>query len=213
MMIFQPDRYLLKKQIKEAANHLGGKILDVGAGEIRRYMSLFKFSEYVTVDIDPKFKPDIIAPADKLPVDENSFDSIICTQVLEHAKNPMAVVAEFYRVLKPGGVCLATMPQLNELHEEPRDYWRYTKFGLEELFKSTGFKIVRIDQRGGYFSSVAQIKIRYLIDRFDLMNSRVKFFMAPITQIYGRFMIWLDSIDKSRANRKHAIGWLIIART
>lgn len=211
-MIFQPERYLLKKQIKEFAPFIKGRVLDVGAGGTKRYKNLFEFSEYITLDLNPEFNPDFIGSAESLPFEDGEFDSIVCTQVLEHIGNPEKAVANFFRVLKKDGICLITVPQLNELHGEPYDFWRYTKFGLSKLLESQGFKIIKIDQRGGFFSSIAQLRIRYFIDAFNLMRGNFNWFWSPITNIYGRFMIWLDSLDKQPANKKHAIGWLVVAK-
>ncbi len=186
--------------------------MDVGAGRVRRYKNFFSVPEYLTVDTDPNFKSDFLASADALPFEDNSLDSILSTQVLEHVKNPVLVLKEFFRVLKPGGKCLITIPQWNELHEEPNDFFRYTKYGIRQMLLQAGFDILFVEQRGGYYSNLAQMNIRYLIDRLGIMKGWAGFFWGPSTWLYGRFMIWLDSIDKSAANRRHAIGWLAVAK-
>ena len=212
-MIFQPDRYLIKKQIKKYSHYIKGVVLDAGSGKIRRYKSFFKFEKYLTLDINSKNNPDIIGSVLDISLNENSVDSIISTQVLEHVKNPAKAVNEFYRVLKPGGHCLITVPQLNELHEEPHDYFRFTRFGLEELFKNAGFKIILIERRGGFWAANCQMKIRYVIDLFNL-NRRA--WLAEIFNLFflicGWLSILIDGLDKSRANQKHALGWLIVAK-
>lgn len=211
--MFQPDRYLLKKQIVKNAWYINGAVLDAGSGEGERYKSFLKFDKYLTLDINPLNKPDIIASVENIPLDDNSVDSIISTQVLEHVKDPQKAVKEFHRVLKPGGHCLLTAPQYGELHEEPNDYFRFTKFGLEELFKNAGFKIVKTDQRGGFWSVHSQIFIRYIIDLLNL-NRHLLFqkIFNPFLWVCGMLFVWLDGMDHSGANLKHAIGWLIIAQ-
>lgn len=212
-MLFQPDRYLLKKQIKKNAHYIRGIVLDAGSGEGRRYKSFFKFDKYITLDIRPESGADIVGSVENIPLENGSVDSIISTQVLEHIENPAKAVSEFYRVLKPGGHCLVTAPQLNELHEEPHDYFRFTKYGLEELFKNAGFKTILIERRGGFWVSQIQMKIRYLIDLLNLNKSKpLRIFFNPIFAIGGYLSIWLDDFDKSRANQKHALGWLIVAK-
>ncbi|MDP3004055.1 MAG: methyltransferase domain-containing protein [Candidatus Azambacteria bacterium] len=212
-MLFQPDRYLLKQQIKKHAHYLEGIILDAGSGEIRRYKSFFKFEKYLTLDIKPENGADIVGSVENIPLENGSVDSIISMQVLEHVKNPAKAVSEFYRVLKPGGHCLITVPQLSELHEEPRDYFRFTKFALEEIFESSGFKIILIEKRGGFWVANCQMKIRYAIDLFNLHRHAwfAKIF-NPVFLICGRLSILIDGLDKSRANQKHTLGWLIIAQ-
>lgn len=211
MYIFQPDRYLLEKQIKKASGHISGRVLDVGAGEFERYGGLFKCQEYIKMDIKQISNIDVVGSADNIPFADSSFESIICTQVFEHLADPLKASKEIYRVLKMGGKLLVTVPQWNELHSEPYDFWRYTEFGIRELFEKQGFKIVEINQRGGFFTTLAQINIRYLIDRFNLYGhpfwGRI---LNQFIKIFGKLMIGLDDFDTSRANRKHTIGWCAV---
>ena len=212
-MLFQPDRYLLRRQIKKNARYINGIVLDAGSGNGERYKKFFEFDQYITLDINSVFGADIIGSVENIPLGDNSIDSLVSTQVLEHVKNPGKATQEFYRVLKPGGYCLVTVPQTNELHDEPSDYFRFTKFGLEEFFKKAGFKIVLIEQRGGFWSASAQMKIRYAIDLFRLNKMRLlRRISQPFIWICGMLAILIDSFDKSHANRKHAMGWLIIAQ-
>jgi SAM-dependent methyltransferase len=213
MYIFQPDRYLLRNQVASMAQYMRGLTLDIGAGERNRYGDLFDTSEYVTMDITEGPNVSIVGSIEDIPSPENSFDSIVCTQVLEHVPHPQKAVEEMFRVLKAGGFALITAPQFNELHEEPHDYFRYTPFGLESLFSEAGFTVVEKKQRGGYFSLRAQSAIRYALDRFHLHKRPILgWVFSKWFALYGRFMLWLDSVDASAANRKHAIGWLYVVR-
>ena len=211
MYIFQPDRYLLEKQIKQAGKYITGRVLDVGAGEFDRYGGVFNCGEYIRMDVNAGLNIDVVGSADNIPFADSSFDSVVSTQVFEHLANPLKAAKEVYRVLKTGGILLITVPQWNELHSEPHDYWRYTKFGIKELFEKQGFKMVEIHQRGGYFTTLAQMNIRYLIDRFSLYNRPFlgKIFNQFI-KVFGGLMIGLDGLDKSQANRKHTIGWCAV---
>jgi len=212
-MIFQPDRYLLKKQIKDNVRYIKGVVLDAGSGRSERYKHFFNFDKYIKLDIDSAHGVDIVGSIENIPAESESFDSVISTQVLEHVKNPQKAIEEFYRVLKPGGHCLITVPQSSELHEEPNDFFRFTKFGLEELVKKSGFKIILMEKRGGFWTLRSQEPIRYLIDLFNLNKHS---WLVRIFNLFfwlaGNLTIWLDSLDKSRANSKHALGWLIIAQ-
>jgi SAM-dependent methyltransferase len=211
MYIFQPDRYLLDKQIRKFSHYINGKVLDVGAGEVNRYGKYFKYDEYIKMDPRHTDHADLVGSADNIPLENESVDSVVCTQVFEHLENPQKSAEEIFRILKKGGHVLLTVPQMNELHEEPYDFFRYTKFGLQSMFKKSGFEVVVIDQRGGYYSTVAQIKVRHMIDKYGLYkNKTLNIIFAPVCKIYGKLAIWLDHLDKSVANRKHAIGWCIV---
>lgn len=213
MYIFQPDRFLITQQIKKFGHYIKGKTLDVGAGDFNRYQKFFQSSEYIKMDVRTNGNADLIGSADEIPEKDGNFDSVVSTQVFEHLKNPDQAAREISRVLKPGGHVLITVPQWNELHEEPHDYYRYTKYGIAEIFERNGFKTVLCDQRGGFFTQIAQIQIRYLLDKFNLHNhpyagwgfSKVFWFCTKIA-------IWFDRLDKSVANRKHALGWLFVFR-
>lgn len=211
--MFQPDRYLLKQQIKKNAKYIKGVVLDAGSGEGGRYKSFFRFDKYLTLDINPLSESDILGSVESIPLENKSIDSIVSTQVLEHVKDPQKAINEFYRILKSGGYCLITVPQSNELHEEPNDYFRFTKYGLEIIFNKAGFKIILLEQRGGFWSANAQMQIRYAIDLFRLNRFRVlRWIFQPLIWTGGMLAILVDSVDKSRASHKHAIGWLIIAQ-
>lgn len=212
MYIFQPDLYLLEKQIKKSAQYISGRVLDVGAGSINRYGKHFEFDEYIRMDRAHVGKVDAIGSADDIPFLDESFDSVVCTQVFEHLEHPEKAAQEIYRVLKLGGYLLVTAPQTNELHEEPYDFFRYTKFGIISLFVSTGFTVKYEDQRGGFYSTVAQMNIRYIIDLFSLYKRPIigRVFSKFIFYPYGMVCIILDKIDKTKANKKHAIGWCYI---
>jgi len=164
------------------------------------------------MDIEKSENIDVVGSAESIPFEDETFDSIVCTQVFEHLKNPQKAAAEISRVLKKGGSCLLTVPQVNELHSEPNDYFRYTKFGLEEIFSKAGLDILEYSQRGGFFTLLAQLKIRYCIDRFNLYQRIWGRLASKVFQLYGKVMMLLDKIDKSKANRRHTIGWCFVLR-
>lgn len=114
------------------ANATGAKTLDVGsAGERNKLL----FPNSTTVDIDASNKPDVVADAHQLPFEDNSFECIVCKEVLEHVKRPDIVLSEFRRVLKPGGKLILSTRFLFPIHEAPNDHWRFTKYCLEELLR------------------------------------------------------------------------------
>ena len=211
MYIYQPDRDLQKKQIAAASSYIKGKVLDVGAGEFTRYKHLFEVNEYIRMDVTKTENTDVLGSAEDIPFTQNAFDAVVCTQVFEHLPNPDKAASEIGRVLKSGGYCLVTVPQTNELHEEPNDFYRYTNFGLTALFERHGFRIVLLQERGGFFTLLSQMNIRYLIDRFNLYKrpfwGRI---FSRLFWVYSAFAMFLDQIDKSKANRKHTMGWLCV---
>lgn len=144
------------KDIKKYAPAINGKVLDLGAGK-SPYKIFFKnASEYLRLDNRDYKNIDIVADiTKKLPIKNNSFDSVVCIQVLEHVKNPKFVVNEICRVLKNNGRCLLTTHMAAPLHGEPYDYYRFTKYALKDLFKD--FKYTEVKVSGGAALSIFQL--------------------------------------------------------
>jgi ubiquinone/menaquinone biosynthesis C-methylase UbiE len=72
-------------------------------------------------------------------------DAVLSTQVLEHVADPLSVLAEFFRVLKPDGRLWLTAPFVWYLHEEPYDYYRFTSHGLRFLLERAGFIEIEVN--------------------------------------------------------------------
>ncbi len=139
----------------------GSRTLDVGAGDAP-YRELFTHVEYVTADWEHSLHEDlpamdIQAPADDLPLDDESFHAVLLTQVLEHVPDPPRVLSELRRVLRPGGRLYLSAPLVWELHELPFDFYRYTSVGLEHLLHAAGFEEVSVEPRNDCFSTLAQL--------------------------------------------------------
>jgi SAM-dependent methyltransferase len=134
----------------------GARVLDAGAGE-GRYRPLFAGTRYVAVDLavgDPAWdygRLDARADLGRLPFAGASFDHVLSTQTLEHLADPGGFLAEAHRVLRPGGTLFLTAPMLFRMHQEPHDYFRYTRHGLALLLGRAGFAVESITPQGGYF--------------------------------------------------------------
>jgi len=125
----------LRAEAEQAAADLGRyRVLDVGCGP-KPYYPFFEpyAAEYVGVDVDNP-AAELEGVVESLPVDDESFDVVLCTQVLEHANDPAAAVRELARVTAPGGRVLASTHGVQVYHPNPVDLWRWTHAGLERLF-------------------------------------------------------------------------------
>ena len=214
MIVTQPDRVLLTAQIVRHAHAMKGKLLDIGAGRSRRYAALFSaVTEYITLDASTDGKPDIVGSAEKIPLPDGSVDSILCTQVLEHVPHPVIALQEMFRVMKPEGSILLTVPQMNELHEVPRDFFRYTSYGLRTLFEDAGFRVEEIEQRGKYHATMMQMRIRLLIDRLHPYERKFPMLLlAPLSLLLTKWAIFRDRLTTHEAYARHAIGWCVLAK-
>jgi SAM-dependent methyltransferase len=127
--------------------HPYGKILDIGANP--RSLAKITFEKVVTFDQFAGANVDVVGNLQKLSdsFPENTFDTIICTEVFEHTKEPWIAIEEIEKVLKPGGLFIGSAPLINELHgEDYGDYWRITPQGWQLLLKN--FENVHIQSKG-----------------------------------------------------------------
>jgi SAM-dependent methyltransferase len=132
-----------------------GRVLNVGSGGDRREKyELYsdEISEYISVDISDDEAVDVRADGRSLPFSDESVDTVILSEVLEHVPvvDASGLIAEVYRVLRPGGSTLITTPFYFPLHGMPNDHVRYTVFGLEQPCESAGFEKVMTIPAGGF---------------------------------------------------------------
>jgi SAM-dependent methyltransferase len=154
---------LLLSAIEQVAPEARGRLLDVGCGD-KPYERLFRpyVREYVGVEYEATFRktsaqsrakgPDVVYDGKTLPFEDQSFDTVMSIQVLEHTPEPGHLIAEMARVLKPDGVLILGAPFSFRLHEEPHDYFRYTPHGLRVLCDQAGLRIDRIERVGHLWS-------------------------------------------------------------
>lgn len=160
-------RTSLNKSIKKNANRLSGELLDFGCGS-KPYKELFlNVKNYIGVDLKIEGREGNHKFIDKfydgkvIPFEDNSFDSLLCTEVLEHVFNIEELLKEFNRVLKKDGVALITTPFMWEEHEMPYDFGRYTTPALEYLYKKHGFVIVENFKTGNSVKVIFQFILNY----------------------------------------------------
>lgn len=128
-----------------------GRVLDAGAG-LLVHRALFSEASggYVSLDaVKTHSDLDVAADAGKMPFEDAGFDTVLCSQVLEHVEEPDRVLEEIVRVLKPGGRLIATVPHLSPLHGEPADFHRFTRHGLELRLRRAGLRPLSIEPTAG----------------------------------------------------------------
>ena len=184
-------RHELEEFVKKYKD--SGLTLDLGCGTApyKRY-----FPNRVSFDARPGPEVDIVGDAHNLPFPDGKFDNILCTEVLEHLHSPEVAISEMKRVLKTGGKLILTTRFVFPLHDVPEDYYRYTKYGLEYLFRdwqivelreelSTGETIAALLQRIMYQSDIRGGKLSKLVI-FALIKIVTPFLSFLIKREYGR---------------------------
>jgi SAM-dependent methyltransferase len=147
------------------------RLLDVGCGA-RPYEPFFSdaVSEYVGVDVaNPA--ADLEGTVEAIPVPDESFDIVLCTQTLEHANDPARAVRELRRVVAPGGRVLASTHGVQVYHPNPDDYWRWTHAGLLRLFGENGpWSSVEVTPGSGTTACIGMLAATYI----DLFAKRAQ---------------------------------------
>jgi SAM-dependent methyltransferase len=149
-----------REDAKRLAPLCRGELLDIGCGD-KPYEDLIRphVTRYIGLDhLDTQHgreKVDVWGTGTDLPFEDGSFDTVVAFQVLEHVEEPAAMVREAFRVLRPGGVFIVTTPFMWGIHEEPRDFYRYTEYGLLHLLTTAGFAGIEIEAVSGVWMMLA----------------------------------------------------------
>ena len=181
------------------SKYISGKTLDYGAGSAKyRNLIIPHTSEYITFDMITGEHIDVVGDALKAPFRDSSFDTIISTQMLEHVEKPWVVVSEIRRILKSGGICILTAPFLVPYHADPRDYFRYTKEGLESLFKNEGFEIEESGSYGKPPSVLGEMIHFSLFSPYKVVSKRKAIWQSRIMRLIQSLTYKLDAFSKSK---------------
>jgi len=197
--------YMHKWLERVAVKSASGRLLDFGCGG-QPYRSLFEpqVEQYIGADVSAAAGVQLdgwLVPGEPAPFEDNSFDTVLSTQVLEHVPDPRFYIFEASRMLKDGGQLILTAPMQWRHHEVPYDYYRYTRFGLEQLIKDNGFEVSSIEAAGGVYALLGQI---FLNHRIEINKNS-----AWVNKWVNRLAIRLDA---KYDDREDTLNWLLIAK-
>ena len=181
------------------SKYISGKTLDYGAGSAKyRDIITPHTTEYKTFDMVPGAQIDIVGDAINPPFPDDSFDTVISTQMLEHVEKPWVVAGEIRRILKPGGVCILTAPFLVPYHADPHDFFRYTKEGLESLFKNEGFEIEASGSYGKPPSVLGEMIHFSFFSPYEVVSQRKARWRSRIMRLIQSLAYKLDALSKNK---------------
>jgi SAM-dependent methyltransferase len=187
----------------------GARVLDAGAGE-GQYKSHFGAQRYTGLDLGigdsawNYLELDVIGELSALPFPDGVFGACLNVVTLEHVKEPARVLREISRALAPGGALLLIAPHEWEEHQQPHDYYRYTRYGLEYLLRQAGFEPLEIRPAGGFFRLLSR----------RLLNA-LQFFPGPSIFLAAIFFVppalILPLFDPLDRRRNFTLGYICSA--
>lgn len=204
-------------------------VLDVGAGSCV-YRDLFTHCDYKAQDFqqlkDHQLRNgsygsiDYVCDATAIPVADASFDAILCTEVLEHVPEPVKVIAEFARILKPGGKLILTAPLGSGIHQEPHHYYGgYTPYWYEKFLPMHGFTRVSVQANAGSFRFFSQEALRFLQSSrpfrlgmplvLEVAWSPVWILLAPVLGLL--VPVTCAILDRFDAEKRFTVGYHVTA--
>lgn len=187
-----------------------GTLLDLGCGKAPLYGTYRNLVDGITCVDWPQSRHgtdhvdlswDLNRP---LPLADDSFDTILLTDVLEHIASPESLCREVARLLRPGGVLIAGVPFLYPIHEEPYDYWRPTEYILKNLISCNGLAGLVLEPVGGPVEVLGNL-LNKLLARHTILGGLCRAGVGCLRSV--------PSIrDRSlRSARRFPLGYLLVA--
>jgi SAM-dependent methyltransferase len=145
----------LDSTLERLSTELEGTVLDFGCAEMP-YRRLFE--ECIGADLPGNPRAEIeIKPDGTLPLEDESVDSVLSTEVLEHVEDPQTYLSECFRVVRAGGRMLLSTPGIFVWHPDPVDYWRWTSQGLRFEIERAGFEVIHFEGIVGLVAAGLQL--------------------------------------------------------
>lgn len=198
-LVYRP----LNKALALASEYADSNLLDIGCGN-KPYEAMFtdRVTSYMGCDIvqSSDNKADVVCEVIELPFASETFRTVLSTQVIEHVAETQRLIDEAYRVLAKGGHFILAGPMYWHLHEEPYDFFRFTKYGLRYILEKAGFEIVRILPNGGKWAVLGQVFVH------TLEGSRL--YRKPLIRWSNKLFAWLDA---KKFNEISTLNYVVVA--
>lgn len=189
-----------------AAPAASGVLLDFGCGA-QPYRKVFEpfISRYIGADVASEAGIELdlqLHMGVPIPLPAGSVDTILSTQVLEHVFGFQDYLADCFKLLRPKGRLMISVPMHWRHHEVPHDYWRFTRYGLKMSLKQAGFSILDLRPCGGVYALLGQVYLDHLNSHANNTDNRA------ISRLINWFAMWLD---KRKMDCDDTLGWMCIA--
>ena len=190
------------RKVAEKISHLPKpRILTVGGSIVGQGASDFlNTPNYEVIDTDVTFGPrtKVICDGHSLPFQDNSVDVVLVQAVLEHVLDPVKVVQEIHRVLKPEGIVYSEIPFMQQVHGKAFDFTRYSYLGQRRLFRN--FEAMEMGPTAGPGSSLSWSYVYFL------MGFSNNFYVRTGLRLFGTYTsFWLKYLDYLTKNKASAL--------
>lgn len=206
--------------LKNARPFARGTMLDIGCG-MRRYEPIFAGCVDAYIGLDwpqaaDRAHPDIIGDAMSLPVKSGCIDTVLATELMEHLPSPDRFLTEVARILRHGGALILSVPFMEPLHEEPRDFYRFTPYGLRWLMEEHGFSVRHAWSRGGWWSVVLGSFVNQALygwaNPADGLGRRRDGFLTIVVLPLCALAQWSGyQLDRIFHSTRYTLGYTIVA--
>lgn len=201
----------LPARLEELAGSLGvppgGRVLDYGCADVPYRHFVPADADFVPADLEGN--PDAslaLNPDGTVPAEDESFDGLLSTQVLEHVEDPALYLSECFRLLRPTGRMLLSTHGIFVYHPDPDDYWRWTCAGLQRQVRAAGFEIDRFEGIIGPAATGLQL----FQDAFYYELPRP---IQPVFALAMQTLIFLvDRVKRQRPQHYDAQVFALVAR-
>ena len=211
-------KYYHKDLFSVFNTYASGKLLDIGCGN-KPYEDKLKdrITKYVGVDIvqSSEDKVDFLCSANNIPIENNSFETVISTQTIEHLEDHQGLINEAFRLLKPNGIFILSGPMYWPLHEEPYDFFRFTKYGFKYILEKSGFEIIDIKSNGGVWSVAGQALIHAFIPSVYNIKGFKGIILRKLLKLSGGVKSinkFFSKIDDEINDQSNTMNYVIVAR-
>lgn len=202
--------------LRRVRGHAHGELLDVGcgskpfapvfAGQVTRYRGTDLAASRYLGDA----RPDAFARAEAQPFRAASFDTVLGLSMLTYLPEPGAMIREAHRLLRPGGVLILEFTQMVPLHDEPHDYFRFTRFGAAHLLREAGFEPLEFVPVGGLMARVG-LSLIAALNRINRGPTRV-LTEIPVRLLYTVFQLGFELLDRVFFDPREVLAHVVVAR-
>ena len=204
------------RALEKARVHARGELLDMGCGR-KPFAPLFagRITRYWGTDLSVSpylgaARLDAFARAEAQPFRDASFDTVMGLSMLTYLPEPVRMIREAHRVLKPGGILILEFTQMVPLHDEPYDFFRFTRFGAEYLLEEAGFEPLEYLPIGGLWARVGLSTIAGL-NRFNRGPARI-LTEIPVRILYVLVQGGCELLDRLFFDPREVLSHLVVAR-